>query len=232
MVYVMSDIHGEYEKYLAMLQRIDFKDTDTLYVLGDVIDRGAQPVAILKDMMSRANVYPIIGNHEFMAIDILEDLLVEITDNNCESHITADTINKLMEWQRNGGNITLDQIKSLSLDEREAVLDYLKEFATLEIVTIGRKTFVLVHAGLASYDPKRNIYDYTPEEVIFVRPNYDRRVFKNKNTYVVSGHTPTFFLLGKNEIYHNNNNICIDCGATFGGKLACLRLDDMAEFYV
>ena len=39
-------------------------------------------------------------------------------------------------------------------------------------------------------------------------------------------------LNGKAEIYHSCNNIDIDCGATFGGKLACLRLDDMQEFYV
>ena len=34
------------------------------------------------------------------------------------------------------------------------------------------------------------------------------------------------------EIYHSHNNIVIDCGAAFGGRLACLRLEDMAEFYV
>ena len=27
-------------------------------------------------------------------------------------------------------------------------------------------------------------------------------------------------------------NILIDCGAAFGGRLACLRLDDFREFYV
>ena len=36
----MSDIHGEYDKYLAMLEQIDLSEDDTLYVLGDVVDRG------------------------------------------------------------------------------------------------------------------------------------------------------------------------------------------------
>ena len=201
MIYVMSDIHGEYEKYIQMLLLIEFKDTDILYIVGDAIDRGPEPIKVLKDMMSRTNVFPIIGNHEYMATDILEDLLVEITSENCESHITTTTINKLMEWQQNGGNITLNQIKSLPNDEREVLLEYLKEFATLDIVDVGKKTFVLVHAGFASYDPKRDIYDYSPEEVAFFRPDYDRTVFKSENTYVVSGHTPTFYIDGKNEIY-------------------------------
>lgn len=40
MIYVMSDIHGCYEKYRAMLKAIKFAEDDALYVLGDVLDRG------------------------------------------------------------------------------------------------------------------------------------------------------------------------------------------------
>ncbi len=232
MVYVMSDLHGEYEKYCQMLKVINFSNDDILYVLGDVIDRGNEPLKILEDMSMRSNVYPILGNHEVMARDVLRELMVEVTEHNCEEHITADTISKLMEWQENGGNITLEQFKSLSHEDREILLDYLEEFSTLEVVDVGKKTFVLVHSGFAMYDPNKSLDEYTPEEVAFIRPNYDINVFRRKSVYVVSGHTPTFYLSGKNEIFKANNNICIDCGATFGGKLACLRLDDLAEFYV
>ena len=40
MIYVMSDLHGCYEKYRAMLETIRFAEEDALYVLGDVLDRG------------------------------------------------------------------------------------------------------------------------------------------------------------------------------------------------
>ena len=34
-------------------------------------------------------------------------------------------------------------------------------------------------------------------------------------------------------IYQANNHIAIDCGCVFqGGRLGCLRLEDMKEFYV
>ena len=39
MTYIMSDIHGEYTKYITMPETIDFRETDNLYVLGDVVDR-------------------------------------------------------------------------------------------------------------------------------------------------------------------------------------------------
>lgn len=44
MTYVISDIHGCYEKYRTMLEAIEFTEDDTLYVLGDVLDRGSTPI--------------------------------------------------------------------------------------------------------------------------------------------------------------------------------------------
>jgi len=40
MVYAISDIHGYYDKYIRMLDKIEFNKNDMLYVIGDVIDRG------------------------------------------------------------------------------------------------------------------------------------------------------------------------------------------------
>lgn len=38
--YVISDIHGEYDMFLDLLEKIGLKEADTLYILGDVLDRG------------------------------------------------------------------------------------------------------------------------------------------------------------------------------------------------
>ena len=40
MTYAMSDLHGCYDKYKKMLEKIHFGEDDTLYILGDVVDRG------------------------------------------------------------------------------------------------------------------------------------------------------------------------------------------------
>lgn len=37
---------------------------DVLYILGDVVDRGPEPMKILNDMSMRINVFPILGNHD------------------------------------------------------------------------------------------------------------------------------------------------------------------------
>ena len=50
-IYCMSDIHGELDKFELMLDLIHFSDEDHLYILGDVIDRGARGVDILRRIM-------------------------------------------------------------------------------------------------------------------------------------------------------------------------------------
>lgn len=45
--YVMSDIHGCFDEFMQMLDLISFGSADELYVLGDVIDRGPEPIKCL-----------------------------------------------------------------------------------------------------------------------------------------------------------------------------------------
>ena len=56
MQYAVSDIHGCYDKYIQLLRRFDLRPTDTLYVLGDMIDRGPDGLKILLDMSMRPNI--------------------------------------------------------------------------------------------------------------------------------------------------------------------------------
>ena len=57
MTYAMSDLHGESGRYQAMLERIRFSPEDTLFILGDVVDRGGiGGVDILRDVMARRNL--------------------------------------------------------------------------------------------------------------------------------------------------------------------------------
>ena len=76
MRYIIADIHGCYNEYINLLKKIKFTDKDTLYILGDVVDRGPEPIKILQDMMKRKNVVHFIGNHEFMMYTILKKLTV------------------------------------------------------------------------------------------------------------------------------------------------------------
>lgn len=230
--YVMSDIHGEYEKYREMLEKIDLKGDDTLYILGDVVDRGARPMDVLLDMMKRPNVYPLMGNHDLLAQDILKKLNVETADENYANRLDADDMNELIDWLRDGGQSTLTQFRALTSEQKADVLDYIGEFSLCEAVEIGEKVFVLVHAGLGNFRKGKKLRDYTLQELLMDRHDPEKEYFDDEDIYVVTGHTPTQIYTGRAEIYQSNHNICIDCGACMGGKLACLCLDTMEEYYV
>lgn len=103
--YVISDIHGNYDAYMEILKKIHFSDEDMLYVLGDILDRGPNPIKVILDLMKRYNVVCLAGNHEYMALECLQFLLKEITDKNLEE-LDSHIVGKLLNWQQNGAVAT------------------------------------------------------------------------------------------------------------------------------
>ena len=49
------------------MDAICLQEMDTLYILGDAVDRGTGSCEILLDMMENFHSIPIIGNHGYMA---------------------------------------------------------------------------------------------------------------------------------------------------------------------
>ncbi|WP_044974237.1 metallophosphoesterase [Ruminococcus sp. HUN007] len=230
MTYVMSDLHGEYRRFLQMLDLIGLTDEDILYILGDVVDRGEEPVNLLMDLMKRKNVITLMGNHDYLACELLKQLVKEITPDT--TSLAPELMNQVLEWMDDGGINTMLQFRALEPEQREAVLNFISGFPFIEIVEIGEKCYIMSHAGLGNFEKNKKLKEYTVYELIAARPDADKRLFEDDSVFVVCGHTPTCNLCGENRIYINQGNIFIDCGAVFGGKLGCLCLDTMEEFYV
>ena len=232
--YVMSDLHGCYDAYLQMLEKIQFSDEDMLYVLGDVLDRGSHPIQIILDLMKRDNVVCLAGNHEEMALECLSFLVKEITEDNLRRMIqNPEIVEKLLNWQQNGSIPTTDEFHKLDMQTRMAVLDYIAEFDMYEEVHVGDRVYILVHAGLGNFAPDKEMWEYELDVLVWQRPDYEMQYFPDK--YVITGHTPTMLIEGNPRpgyIFRKNNHIAIDCGAGFGGRLGCLCLETGEEFYV
>lgn len=75
MIYVISDIHSYYDRYMKILEKINFSQKDTLYILGDVLDRGPDWFKILPDMASRSNVIALRSRYKNMAIHVLHYIM-------------------------------------------------------------------------------------------------------------------------------------------------------------
>lgn len=229
MTYAISDIHGHYDRYQAILKQIRFGDEDTLYVLGDMIDRGPDGVRVLLDMMARPNVTPILGNHELTAAVCLPWLMSEITDESIAALGTAE-LGAMSEWMANGGTETLGDLRRLTQEDRRAILEYIREMDLYAEAQTDEHDFVLVHAGLAGFEPDKDLDEYGLEDFLLARPDLDGPCFPDR--YLVFGHTPTRTLGGVGDvIVRKGNQIAIDCGCGFGGRLGCLCLETMEEFY-
>ncbi len=237
MIYVMTDIHGCYSLFQDMLRAIHFSDDDDLYILGDFIDRGEEPITLLFDCMDRINVYPLLGNHEAIMLRCIEGLPEEATFENVVDYYTDEGFELYTAWMQNGGAITLAQYLDLPYDRRMDLLHYMKEFTLYEELTMpdGRE-FIMTHSGIEDFDPRLPMDAYPVDALVNARPQQTDRFFDDK--MLIFGHTPTLTypqMHGRAEVFLTDTYINLDCGAVFkeaGGRLCCLRLDDMKVFYV
>ncbi|MBE5863022.1 MAG: serine/threonine protein phosphatase [Lachnospiraceae bacterium] len=230
--YVISDIHGQYDMFLELLAKIGLKEEDTLYVLGDVLDRGPHPIKVLRKLMEMPNAICLVGNHELMALECLEFLMKEITEATIKE-LEAETLDNLLTWQMNGNESTIEEFSELSSEEKQEVIDFIREFVVYEEIMVAGQEYLLVHAGLGNYSPEKEIEDYSLHDLIWARADYDKQYFEDK--IVITGHTPTQCIVNHSKpgfIYRKNHHIAIDCGASHpGGRLAAICLDTGEEFY-
>jgi len=230
MHYVMSDIHGCYFEYLNALEYTGFNNKDTLYILGDCVDRGLEPVRLLQDMMSRPNIVPLMGNHDLEALVILDGLFMK--HNNVEKDTGMDFTEMAPGWLADGGKSTMKEFLNLSYRSKQDVLKYLSGFSLYKEIEVNGRRYLMVHGGLEPFSPDKKIEDYDLTDLLLARPDYEKVYFKDK--YTITGHTPTILSQkgNKGTIIHKNNHIAIDCGCVFGYNLAVLCLETGREYYI
>ncbi len=242
--YVMSDIHGLQGRFTAMLDRIHLQEEDTLFILGDVIDRGSDGIALLKQILHHPQMILLMGNHEFMMLEYYE-ALAKLRYGRDLFH----SMECIYRWDRNHNDATKRDFAKLPRGEQRALLDHLRELplAYCDVQVKGRH-FYLVHANWDSTFQKEVIYlkDFAkvkrdPSSLLWDRIGEQDPLPPQRT--LIFGHTITFFYHSQQpyQIWSNDcalseaKMIAIDCGCAANNehsRLACLRLDDMEVFYV
>lgn len=224
-VYVMSDLHGEADLFHAMLDRIGFSEKDTLYILGDVIDRGPDGIQLLQEIIRTPNMIMLMGSHEYMMLHHYRD------SQHCK---------KIPHWNQYGNAGTIQAFQNLSRSEQDKILSFLDTLPSHITVSLENKKYYLVHGFPGN----------TVEDEVRTRPQlHDQNPVHG--SCLIIGHTPVFdFMVPKAErddflkILENRGErprilfakgfIDIDCGCSYQEPmktLGCIRLNDLAEFY-
>ena len=229
--YVTSDLHGlSLPRFLALLEKANFSDADTLYVLGDVIDReGDGGVAVLEWLSLKENAVLLLGNHEEVLL-ACEFAFDEITEEGADA-LTGEMLETLMTYSREGGDVTLCALRRLARRDPALVrglFDYLRDAPLYETVQAGGREFFLCHAGLGNFDARRRPDDYSVDELLWARPTLFDRYFDDVIT--IFGHTPTALLDPKSagRVLFTDTWIDVDVGVASGSPAVLLCLDDLS----
>ena len=233
MTYIMSDIHGNRRRFESVLSQIQLKNADRLYILGDVIDRFPDGIELLQRIRKMRNARLLLGNHEYMMLDAYADRFGY-------RRTASETKMAWRCWNRNYNQDTAYRFEQLPAAEQRDLYEYLLHRKRYLYITVNGQKYLLVHgASPNEYTGFQKVeYQSLTEFVVWHR--YTDDFVPDDGSIMIFGHTPTVHYQrgDKMSIWYGNHVIGIDCGCGFhseragvGCRLACLRLDDMKEFY-
>lgn len=165
-VIAIGDIHGEPDQLNNLLGILRPGDKDLLVFLGDYIDFGTNPKAVVARLIEFRDTYQCVflkGNHEFWFLDYMDGCRYKPPD----------------VWMSNGASSTLRSygipldvragdplIRERVGDEHEA---FLRDARLYYLHEIGGTTYLFVHAGR---NPGKPICKNERKEILEVRNDF------------------------------------------------------------
>ena len=204
---VIGDIHGCYDALIELLEKCKYNSvTDTLFLAGDLVDRGPQSREVLEWLMSNKDldIFCVEGNH----------------DNKFKRYLMGNPIRIT-----NGLDATIRQCENM---HQPSLVQFLSNLpAIIRLPNICFIPVYLVHAGV---DPKRPIDKQNLETCLYARGLNGNDYFDTSGgvwynlldgSYsVVCGH-----IVHENPL-PNDHVFCLDGGACHGGVLRAMVIDN------
>ena len=224
MVYCISDIHGHYELFCRLLDRLKFGGGDRMYVLGDIVGKGRESIRLAKLLFSLPGVYCIAGNHEYDMLKRFRALTEQTGD-----------------FER-----ALDGLRGDFEDGHLLDAETVEGFDSLPYY-IETEELILVHAGVPLADGRiLPLREAAREQLVYDRRFKDADVLPREGKCVLYGHTPTRYLTGRDEILFYPRadgvrgsgraadccKIHLDTGVYLGGVLGCVETETCRCTYV
>jgi serine/threonine protein phosphatase 1 len=211
MKYVIADIHGGSGTFTALLDRINLRHSDQLYLLGDYVDRGPDNRGVLNTIIrlkqSGYDIRALRGNHD--------DALLRTVRNDHDMFSTHYRV----EW----GWHTM---QSFGIEEPEEMPTKYTNFLESLPYLLVENEYIFVHAGLdmGKSDP------LLESDPIYMLWDKSRSVDRSKlgDRTLVTGHVIDSIDAIKDSL--NTDNIRLDNGAFTNkhpdwGNLVALNLD-------
>lgn len=224
--FVVSDIHGQITQFKKLLENWD-RETQMLLILGDLIDRGENSLAVVQEVMKLKQLYGkqvivLMGNHEDMLLTFLNNPSYE-TGNHFFMNGGMTTA---FEFSQDEHLMFKSYVERAELiKQRKDELDFIRSFKNY--YEFGDTLFV--HAGISPF-----VSDWRstePHKFYWLRGWWNHKNETGKT--IVFGHTPTQTIHSdkSNDIWISDDGsmINIDGAAVYGGQLNGIVMDRNGE---
>ena len=230
MTFVVSNLYGRLDKFEKLIKKINLKDTDTLYVLGNIVDYGEQSIELVNDLSTRYNVYSVLGEHDYKAYLLLSEFDRILKEGAAPS---VSFTKEMIAWSQDGGQATLEAFQKADADSKEGFLDYLSDLPVFEEAILKNgKEFVLTCRGIDNFNKNTDLYDYELDDFMNGYLDIEKTYYNNKTLivgYLDYEHTPA----GRaGKVTAKNNNIALACDMSENDDVVCVCLETNDEYYV
>ena len=228
-VYACSDLHGCFDLWEKISAYCD--ETDTIYFLGDALDRGPDGIKLMRHLLADKRVIYLKGNHEDMFVDYGVDL-IEIPHQS------------LGLWYQNGGEPSIEAFQKMDFYAKENLIRAINRLPfEAEYINKNGIKIKMNHSGWDSSNK-----DVLSERAIYRASLWDRKYLhrgpKEENTVIVHGHTPVPYMeyicpteyphpMKRYEVfkYCRGKKINIDLASFESQVTALLDLDTLEPVY-
>ncbi len=237
-ILVTSDIHGHPDLLDNLLCRAGFCESDYLFIVGDIVEKGPDSLLALRRVMElseRENVIVLLGNVDAWRLSMLESLSPDTSERFYKYLL------RMREWK--GASlfddvagelgITLNSPAEVLAAKEQITLHFSPEYNFLRSLpaVVETQKYIFVHGGLPSADldslKDRNVFDVLKfDNFMSASHAFDK--------YVIVGHWPVTLygedIAQANPIINREKRIIsIDggCGLKRDGQLNLLIIPEL-----
>lgn len=101
-LYLIGDLQGCYDPFSQLLQKLDFSPSrDTLYLLGDLVNRGPKSLEVLENLMNwGSSVKAVLGNHDLHLLAASKGIRALREDDTLDAILQSPKKNSYLDWLR------------------------------------------------------------------------------------------------------------------------------------
>lgn len=242
---VIGDIHGHYERFMQLLEKLNLQPDDIVYLVGDILDRAPSPQEqkriidwCMENVTQTGQFRMVLGNHEYTAMSKIlyaqaitfgeeESVMDALLSNDNNYFLFNFTIGMNIDW--------------------DAFAKFAKGLPLFYKVNTCGETYIITHSwvcdnegGIVDKIARGSSYTVNTGKSVTDRKNY---ITQPESCIVIHGHYPTtmleFYKLFNPGQYpvglRVGNNICVDSCCFAGrdkGNLTAYCIEEDRFYYL